>query len=87
MPSVQQTTQAESLVRDFIFQKFPLARQRDVSNDDSLLEGGLIDSLGLLDVVMFLESQFEITLEDDDMVSDHFDSIASISRLVEERLT
>ena len=73
-------------IRDFIFGHFPAARQRSLLDDDSLLESGVVDSLGVLDVVEFLESEFQIMLRDDDLLSEHFKTIASLADFVEARL-
>lgn len=50
--------------------------------DDGLLENGIIDSLGLLDLVAFLEQAFSITVDDDDVTLDNFESVRSIARFV-----
>ena len=73
-------------IRDFILDQFPLARQRQLGDDDSLLHDGLIDSLGTLDVVAFLESHFAISLSDEDLVSENFGTIEILTNFVESKL-
>lgn len=80
----QATRQA---IRDFILDQFPLARQRQLRDDDSLLHDGLIDSLGTLDVVAFLESHFAISLSDEDLVSENFGTIEILTTFVESKLS
>lgn len=75
------------VIREFIVQQFPLAREKFIGNDDSLLHDGLIDSMGTLDVVMFLEERFQLVLDDDDLVTENFATISTLTRLVETRLT
>jgi acyl carrier protein len=41
-------------IRAFVLEKFPQAKKRDLKDDLLLLESGIIDSLGVLDVVQFL---------------------------------
>lgn len=80
--------QAETLeesIRKFILERFPLARQRNVSNQESLLESGILDSLGILEVVTFLEGEFSITVDDDELQPEHFASIAAMSGYVEHK--
>jgi acyl carrier protein len=72
----------EASVREFILKQFPAARSRGVGVDDSLLTQGIIDSLGVLEVVTFIESEFQLTVSDDEMLSDHFESISRIADLV-----
>lgn len=77
---------AQLAIREFILEKFPAARGQNVSDEDSLLEQGTVDSLGVLEIVGFIEKQFGFTLSDEEMVADHFDSIASMARFVREKL-
>ena len=59
------TEQIKNNIRQFITHKFPLAsKNATVGDDSSLLESGIIDSLGVLDLVTFLEEAFNITISD-----------------------
>ncbi len=82
------TTQADvrDAIRAFVFEKFPAASRRQVSDTDSLLAGGIVDSLGVLEVVQFIEETFGITLSDDDMLSENFETIAGITDFVTGQL-
>ena len=72
----------EESIRSFVLEHFPLARQRSVGNQESLLENGILDSLGILEVVTFLEGEFLITVDDDELQPENFASIASMSAYV-----
>lgn len=85
MTESQTSTAMKESIRDFIMEQFPLARQRDISNEDSLLDDGLIDSMGTLEVVMYLEEAFNILLEDEDLVMDNFASITTLAEFVEAK--
>ncbi len=74
------------MVRKFIVQKFPLARRRNISDADNLLETGVIDSLGVLEIVTFLQEQFSLQVEDDELTPENFQSISSIAEFVGQRL-
>jgi acyl carrier protein len=65
-------------IRSFIVQKFPAARKRSIDDGTPLLESGIIDSLGMLDLVAFLEQTFNITVADDELIPENF---ADISRM------
>lgn len=73
-------------VHEFILQKFPLARRRSLRENDNLLESGVIDSLGVLEIVTFLNEEFSLAIEDDDLTPENFQSIQSIAAFVEQRL-
>lgn len=72
-------------VHEWIIGQFPLARERGIGPSDSLLESGIVDSLGTLDIVMFLEEEFGLVVEDEDMVADHFESVDSVSEFVRRK--
>jgi len=72
-------------IRRFILEKFPSARQRALQDSDSLLQNGLIDSMGILEVVEFLESAFDLQFSDDELLPENFDSILRLTAFVEEK--
>lgn len=72
-------------IREFVRSRFPLARNLDFSDEDSLLDAGVIDSLGILDLVGFLEEAFGIQASDEDLNPENFDSIATLVAFVESK--
>jgi acyl carrier protein len=73
-------------ITHFIFEKFPLARKRQLNNDASLLETGIVDSIGILEIVAFLEQEFAVRIEDEDLVPENFGTIANITSFVARKL-
>jgi acyl carrier protein len=74
----------ESQVRAFIQDNFMFRKDRaELSASESLLDAGLIDSTGILELVAFLESQFDIRIADADIVPANLDSIKAIVAYVE----
>ncbi len=82
---MKQVDDLSAVIHQWILQTFPLARERDLGLDDSLLESGIVDSLGTLEIVQFLESEFEIHVDDEEMVAEHFESINSIAQFVNSK--
>lgn len=78
-------TDINSDVRKFILKAFPLARKRQVKDGDALLEGGMLDSQGVLEVISFIEERFSIHVPDEDLVPEHFQTIAGIAAYVQSR--
>ena len=72
-------------IKDFIWQHFPLARTQKIVDTDHLLGKGILDSLGILEVVTFIEHQFRIVLNDDDLIPENFQSIECIAAFVQRR--
>jgi acyl carrier protein len=83
---VSENRDAVSGIREFVLQKFPLARKRKVTNHDNLLESGVIDSLGVLDLVNFLEQEFSVAVADEDLTPENFQSIERMAQFVERSL-
>lgn len=54
-----------------------------VADDESLLERGVLDSLGLLRVLGFLEEQYHFTVKDEDVVPENFESVDAIAAFVD----
>ncbi len=69
-------------IKGFIQERFPALQSVDLDQRTSLLEGNDIDSLGLLDLVSYLEETFDIEFEDDELSPENFDSVGKLSELV-----
>ena len=82
---VTTNSDAYQRIRDFVFQQFPLAKKRNIGDDDSLLDNGIIDSLGVLDVVAFFEREFGIEISEDELLTDHFESIRIMTEFVQAK--
>jgi acyl carrier protein len=72
-------------VRQFILKQFPSVRKRRLGDSDALLESGLVDSLGVLHVVAFIEQEFSIKVLDDDLVPENFQTIDRITAFIADR--
>ncbi len=71
-----------SQIRAFLREHFPSARSHALGEDDQLLANGVLDSLGVLDVVGFLEREFGITVADEDLMPENFETLSRLSRFV-----
>lgn len=70
-------------IREYVRSRFPLASGTDFADDDSLLDAGVIDSLGILDLVAYLEESFAISVSDEDLDPENFDSVHALVAFVE----
>jgi acyl carrier protein len=80
-----QAQTVEDRVRDFVLKQFPLARKSGVKLGDRWLETGLIDSLGILDLVHFLEGEFSIHVSDEELSPENFQSLAAVASFVDAK--
>jgi acyl carrier protein len=75
-------------IRDFISDNFLIGKNPSALADSgSLLELGIIDSTGVLELVGFLEEKFGMTVADEDLVPSNLDSVDNLVRFVESRTT
>ncbi len=81
-----QTAEIESEIRDYIITNFLFGR-KEALRDDTALFGGIIDSTGAIELVMFLQNHFNITVEDDEVgVPENFGSLKQVVAFVERKL-
>lgn len=73
-------------VRDFITENFLYARPDfDLQDSDPLLGKGVVDSMGVMEVVVFLEEQFGLEVDDADITEENLGSVAAIAAYVAAR--
>lgn len=74
------------VIRSFIASEL-LRGQHDeqLGNEDPLIESGIIDSMGIMSLLAFLEKEFAIELPGDDLIPENFASISTIAALVERQ--
>ncbi|MCC7537148.1 MAG: acyl carrier protein [Deltaproteobacteria bacterium] len=76
----------ESQLRAFLVDNFGYrGATPDLGRDVPLLDEGILDSTGVLEIVAWLESALGVTVADDEMVPDHFGSIALLTSYVERK--
>jgi len=66
-------------IRQFLLTNFYVPDPATLADDVSLLETGIIDSTGVLEVIAFLEKTFHVTVEDVEMVPENLDSVTRLS--------
>jgi acyl carrier protein len=74
--------QLKQQLRDFVTSNFYVADPASLDERASLLEHGIIDSTGVLEVIAFIEETFGITVEDSEMLPENLDSIEQIEAFV-----
>ena len=69
----------KSEIRQFIADRFLFGEDKELGEDDSLLEAGIIDSTGILELINHLEERYGIKVNDDELMPENLDTIASIA--------
>ena len=75
-----------SVVREFVIEQFLFGDGNNLNDDTSFLEEGIIDSLGILNLIVFLENTYCIKIEDDEVVPENMDSINKIFVFLKRKL-
>ena len=72
-------------VRDFIVQNFLYGQDDNFGDDVSFLEKGIIDSTGIIELVAFTEDTFGITVAEEELVPENFDSLAKLTHYISKK--
>ena len=78
--------QIENQIRKFILENFILDGEVNLSEEDSLLEKGIIDSTGVLELVAFIEETYQFKIKDEELVPENLDSIKNILQFIQNKL-
>jgi acyl carrier protein len=80
-------TSIEREVREFIAVNFPLSNEEfSLKPEDSLIEVGVIDSTGVLELIGFIEEHYGLEVQDAEVLPENLDSIENITRFVFRKL-
>jgi acyl carrier protein len=74
--------QVKSDIRKFIIENFLYGQAEGLEDETSLLEKGLIDSTGILELVAFVEEKYGVSVADEELVPANFDSINNLSSYI-----
>ena len=79
----EESQKMKEKIREFLGRYF---EERDVKDNDNIFELGLVNSLFAMQLVNFVEQEFDITVENEDLDLDNFKDINSILSLVESKM-
>jgi acyl carrier protein len=74
---------AAETVRKFIVEQFLFGEDDGFKDDASFMETGLIDSMGIMEMVAFLEKTFQIKIEDHELIPRNLDSVSRIQAFLD----
>ncbi len=70
---------SHEVIRKFIIENFLFGQGgEELSNDSEFLKMGIMDSMGVLELVGFIEEEFEISMDDEELIPDNLDSVNRI---------
>lgn len=72
-------------VQSYVNRSFVGASARPVGPDDSLLDSGILDSVGIAELIAFVETEFGVRVEDEEIVPDNFETVTRVAALVDRK--
>ena len=72
-------------IKTFIRESFLFDSTAQIEDGDSLLEKGIIDSTGVLELILYLEEEFGVKIEDEEVIPENLDSVANIELLLKNK--
>ena len=77
---------AEAKIRNYILENYLFTDdQSALGSGDSFLDKGVLDSTGILEVIYFLEDEFKIKVEDEEMIPENLDSVNNIVAFIDRK--
>jgi len=69
-------------IRAFMIENFLFGEDIDLKDDTSFLEEGIIDSTGVLELIEYLEEEFNIQIDDEDLIPENLDSLNNLDQFI-----
>jgi len=79
-------SETKEKIKTFIIENFLFGSKDGLQDETSFLEEGIIDSTGILELVTFLEEEFSIAVEDEELVPENLDSINNVTAFLERKI-
>jgi acyl carrier protein len=73
-------------IRTFIVENYLFGNETGLEDHTSFTKSGTIDSTGMLELIQYLERNHKITIQDQELIPENFDSLNNISRFLEKKL-
>ena len=73
-------------IRQFIIENFLFGQDDNLKEETSFIDSGIVDSTGILELVSFLEEEFSISVEDEELIPENLDSIANVAAYLARKM-
>jgi len=65
---------------------FPRAKRKSFGPNDDLFEKGIIDSMGFLSIITYIEEEFNIDVSDEELLPENFSTVGAMSKYIDHKL-
>jgi len=79
------TAEIEEQVSEFLINNFIFDQSFQLGPDESLMENSIVDSTGVLELIMWLETNFDMTVEDSEVLPENLDSVRALTAYVQRK--
>ena len=74
-------------IRKFILSNFKIPSEAGgFADDDSFLSKGLIDSMGVLELLSFVKKEFQVEIKNSEIIPENFDTLNNLTRFIERKI-
>lgn len=74
-------------IRDFVITNFLFGETGTLKDDTSFMDAGVIDSTGMLELIMFLEQTYDLKIEPEEMLPENLDSVNKVAQFLARKQT
>ncbi len=74
-------------LREYIVSTFMFGSSENLRDDTSFLGNGIVDSTGMLELIGFIEREFEVAIDDSELIPENLDSIDKATAFIETKRT
>jgi acyl carrier protein len=74
-------------VRDYVVNNFLFGDGAGLTDDTSFLDGGIVDSTGMLELMVFLECTYDIKVQPEEMIPDNLDSVNRVAQFLTKKIS
>jgi acyl carrier protein len=75
----------ESEIRQFLVDNFLFGEEKPIRLDESLLDAGLVDSTGILELISHIEARYQIKVQDDELIPENLDTISNLCAFLKKK--
>ena len=75
-----------SKTKEYILENFVFEENGQIGDDQSLIRSGVLDSTGILELIVFVENEFNVSCNESELVKENFDTINLVTAFVTRKL-
>lgn len=78
--------QQRQRIKQYILKNFLFSDDESAIGDqDSLVRGGILDSTGIYELIMYIEEEFKFTITPEEMIPDNFDTLEAMDAFIDRK--